>query len=178
MNFTFCPQCGEKLYLRSCGDEGEIPFCDNCKRPFFPFSYCCVICLCVTEDDSEIALIKQKYVSDSFVNVAGYVKQGEVPESTAVREVREEIGLETVSCGYVGSYYHAKSDNLMLGFICKVKKAELKTSVEVDSAEWFPLKYAQQLLRYDSVGWNLLNDYLKMEEKRRKAAIYKDNEIP
>ena len=150
----------EKLYPKHCGDEGEIPYCDNCKRPFFPFSYCCVICLCVTEDNSEIALIKQGYVSNNYVTVAGYVKQAETPESTAVREVREEIGLETVSCKYMGSYYYAKRDNLMLGYSCKVKKDKLKLSVEVDSAEWFPLKYAQQLLRSGSIGWNLLNDYL------------------
>lgn len=161
MNFKYCPECGEKLYPKNCGDEGEIPYCGNCKRPFFPFSYCCVICLCVTEDNSEIALIKQGYVSKNYINVAGYVKQGEAPETTAVREIREEIGLEAVSCKYVGSYYYAKKDNLMLGYICKVKKGELKLSVEVDSAEWFPLKYAQQMLRYDSIGWNLLNDYLR-----------------
>ena len=160
MNFKYCPECGEKLFPKTCGDEGEIPYCGNCKRPFFPFSYPCVICLCVTEDNSEIALIKQSYVSEHYVNVAGYVKEGETPETTAVREVMEEIGLETVSCKYVGSYYYAKRDNLMLGYVCKVKKGELKLSVEVDSAEWFPLKSAAQLLRQGSIAQNLLNDYL------------------
>ena len=132
----------------------------ECQRPFFSFSYSCVICLCLTEDNSEIALIKQKYVSDSFINVAGYIKRGETAESTAVREVKEEIGLDVVSCRYIRSYYSKKNDNLMFGFICKVRKDELKISCEVDSAQWFPLKYAQQMLRYDSIGWNFLNDYL------------------
>ncbi|MDE7288054.1 MAG: NUDIX domain-containing protein [Oscillospiraceae bacterium] len=160
MNFKYCPECGEKLFPKSCGDEGEIPYCGKCNRPFFPFSYPCVICLCVTEDNSEIALIKQSYVSEHYVNVAGYVKQGETPETAAVREVMEEIGLETVSCKYVGSYYYAKRDNLMLGYVCKVKKGELKLSVEVDSADWFPLKNAAQLLRQGSIAQNLLTDYL------------------
>ncbi|MDE6594689.1 MAG: NUDIX domain-containing protein [Oscillospiraceae bacterium] len=160
MNFKYCPECGEKLYPKICGDEGEIPYCGKCKRPFFPFSYPCVICLCVTEDNSEIALIKQSYVSEHYVNVAGYINQGETPETTAVREVMEEIGLETVSCKYLRSYYYAKRDNLMLGYVCKVKKGELKLSIEVDSADWFPLKNAAQFLRQGSVAQNLLNDYL------------------
>lgn len=160
MNFKYCPQCGEKLSPKICGDEGEMPYCGNCNRPFFPFSYPCVICLCVTEDNSEIALIKQSYVSDNYVNVAGYVKEGETPETTAVREVMEEIGLETVSCKYLGSYYYAKRDNLMLGYICKVKKGELKLSSEVDSAGWFPLKNAARFLRDGSIAQNLLNDYI------------------
>ena len=160
MNFKYCPQCGEKLSPKICGDEGEIPYCGNCNRPFFPFSYPCVICLCVAEDNSEIALIKQSYVSEHYVNVAGYVKEGETPETTAVREVMEEIGLETVSCKYLGSYYYAKRDNLMLGYVCKVKKEELKLSSEVDSAWWFPLKNAARFLRDGSIAQNLLNDYI------------------
>lgn len=165
MTFDYCPQCGAKLYLKNCGDEGEIPYCDNCRRPFFPFSYSCVICLCITEDNSEIALIKQGYVSKNYINVAGYIKRGENAEDTAVREVKEEIGLDVTELKYIHSYYYPKNDNLMFGFACKVKKAELKLSCEVESAEWFPLKYAQQILRYDSVGWNLLNDYLHSIEK-------------
>lgn len=161
MDFIFCPQCGEKLRLKSCGDEGEIPYCDGCKRPFFPFSYPCVICLCITEDGSEIALIKQGYVSENYVNVAGYVKRGETPESTAVREVKEEIGLDVVSVRYAGSWYHAKGDNLMLGFECKVKKGELSLSSEVDEAGWFPLDKAGELLRRDSIGMSLLEECLR-----------------
>lgn len=161
MDFSFCPQCGEKLRPRVCGDEGEVPYCESCKRPFFPFSYPCVICLCITEDGSEIALIRQSYVSENYVNVAGYVKRGETPESAAVREIKEEIGLDAVSVSYMGSWYHAKSDNLMLGFECRVKKGELILSSEVDEAGWFPLESARKLLRRGSIGMNLLEECLR-----------------
>lgn len=167
MDFTFCPRCGEKLRPKLCGDEGEVPYCESCKRPFFPFSYPCVICLCISEDGSEIALIKQGYVSENYVNVAGYVKQGETPEVTAVREIKEEIGLDAVSVGYVGSWYHAKSDNLMLGFECKVKKGELVLSSEVDEADWFPLESARNLLCRDSIGMSLLEKCLDRRSSER-----------
>lgn len=167
MDFTFCPRCGEKLSPKLCGDEGEVPYCESCKRPFFPFSYPCVICLCISEDGSEIALIKQGYVSENYVNVAGYVKQGETPESAAVREIKEEIGLDAVSVRYVGSWYHAKSDNLMLGFECKVKKGELTLSSEVDEADWFTLESARNLLRRDSIGMSLLEKCLDRRSSER-----------
>lgn len=138
-----------------------MPYCESCKRPFFPFSYPCVICICIAEDGSEIALIKQGYVSENYVNVAGYVKRGETPESTAVREVKEEIGLDAVSVRYVGSRYHAKSDNLMLGFECRVKKSELVLSSEVDEAGWFTPEDARKLLRRDSIGMSLLEECLR-----------------
>lgn len=164
MDFTYCPQCGEKLVPKVCGDEGEMPYCNSCKRPFFSFSYPCVICLCIDSESSEIALIKQGYVSENYVNVAGYVKRGETPENTAVREVKEEIGLDALSVSYAGSWYHAKSDNLMLGFVCKVKKGELVLSSEVDEADWFPLEKTRELLRRDSIGMSLLEKYLLESE--------------
>ena len=99
-------------------------------------------------------------MSENYVNVAGYVKQGETPENTAVREIKEEIGLDAVSVRYVGSWYHAKSDNLMLGFECRVKKGELVLSSEVDKAEWFTPENARKLLRRDSIGMSLLEECL------------------
>ena len=158
MEFTYCPDCGERLISRPIGDEGETPYCNNCKRPFFGFSYPCVICLCVSETE-EIALIKQSYVSENYVLVAGHIKAGENAENTAVREVFEETGLTVTSCRYLLSRYHSKSDCLMLGFLCRVKKGELKLSEEVDSGGWFSVSEAEGLLRQGSVGIEMLHQY-------------------
>ena len=147
-----------------------MPYCESCKRPFFPFSYPCVICLCITEDGSEIALIKQGYVSENYVNVAGYVKRGETPECAAVREVKEEIGLDAVSVRSLGSWYHARSGNLMLGFECRVKRGELILSSEVDEAGWFAPEDARKLLRRDSIGMSLLEECLRgLSSERRNG---------
>lgn len=161
MEFFFCPTCGEKLVKRPIGDEGLVPFCENCHRPWFPFSYPCVICLCVDEKE-HIALIKQAYVSERFVCVAGYVKPGEAVEHTAKREVEEETGLSVLDVQYVGSYPYEKRDNLMLGFVCRVKHGDFALSGEVDHAAWFTPQEAEVELRKGSVGKDLLRDYRKM----------------
>lgn len=160
MIFLFCPQCGDKLtHNKTFGDEGIIPFCEKCRRPWFGFSYPCVICL-VIDKDNNIALIKQSYVSDSHVCVAGYIKEGETAECTAKREVFEETGLNVLSLKYINSYHFKKNDNLMLGFVCLVKKDDFSLSCEVDSADWFTLDEAKLRLRTGSIGLRLLNDYL------------------
>lgn len=158
MEFTYCPDCGERLISRPIGDEGETPYCNSCKRPFFGFSYPCVICLCVSET-GEIALIKQSYVSETYVLVAGHIKAGENAEDTAIREVFEETGLIVTSCRYLLSRFHERSDCLMLGFLCRVKKGELKLSDEVDSGGWFSVSEAERLLRQSSVGIEMLHQY-------------------
>jgi len=160
MTFIHCPTCGCKLAQKEIGDEGPVPFCIPCNKPRFNFSYPCAICLVVSED-GEIALIKQKYVSDKFICVAGYVQQGETVEHTARREVEEETGLAVLSVKYIKSYYHEKSDNLMFGFVCKVKKSEFNISAEVDEAGWFSVNGAREQFKDGSVTKYLLEDWLK-----------------
>lgn len=163
MKFNHCPACGAALQGRILGDEGEVPYCEACSRPWFSFSYPCVICLAVDEN-GDIALIRQSYVSERFICVAGHIQQGETAEHTAAREVEEEIGLPMLSVKYISSYYHEKQDNLMLGFVCRVKRAELTLSCEVDEARWFAPDEAEEALRQASIAHRLLCDYFRMED--------------
>lgn len=160
MEFQYCPVCGASLEKREIGDEGMVPFCRTCRRPFFRFSSPCVLCL-VVDGCGSILLIKQAYVSESYVCVAGYVQEGETIEDSARREVEEETGLQVEQVRYLKSYYYEKRDNLMLGFVCTVKKASLHLSCEVDSAGWFLLEEAGNLLRKSSVAAVLLKDYMQ-----------------
>jgi NAD+ diphosphatase len=166
MTFEYCPKCGKKLVPKECGDDGNIPFCENCQRPFFPFSYPCVICLCVTEETNEAVLIKQAYVSDHYVQVAGYIKEGETPEEAAAREIYEEVGLDASEINYIGSFYHEKSGNLMLGYACKVKKEPLRLSSEVDSGDFFTFDEGLKLLKHGSIAYKLLDLYTNKELRK------------
>lgn len=164
MDFIHCPVCGEKLGGRQIGDEGIVPYCEGCKRPWFPFSYPCVICLAINEDN-EIALIRQTYATTRFVCVAGFISHGETAENTVVREIGEEIGLEVQSVRYVGSYYYEKNDNLMLGFAARVKKAPFRLSEnEVETAQWFSVEDAEKELSKGTTGICLLRDLLRQTE--------------
>lgn len=163
MIFTHCPQCGALLVPRNIGDEGEVPFCEGCSRPFFSFSYPCVICL-VHDGEGNFALIKQGYVSQNHVCVAGHIMRGETAEETALREVTEETGLETLSAKYLGSWYHSRGDNLMLGFAVKVRHGEFRISGEVDSAGWHSLEETRALLANGSVTNKLLAAFEKQGE--------------
>ena len=161
MKFVFCPRCGSKLTTKQVGDEGEIPYCESCGRPWFSFSYPCVICL-LTDGEGRFALIRQTYATKNYVCVAGFIKEQETAEQTAVREVREETGLEVVKLRYINSYYYPKHDNLMLGYVCTVMPDKFKLSGEVERAGWFTLEEARELLSHGTVGKDLLRDYLAL----------------
>lgn len=161
MHFTYCPHCGEKLTDREIGDEGLVPYCGHCQLALFDLPDTCTIALVVNEY-REAALLRQDYVSKtSYVCVAGHIKTGENAEQTAAREVQEEIGLTAESITYIGSYYHAKNDLLMLGFLAEVKKADFHISGEVDRADWFPLEDAPKQVREGSIAQQLILDCMK-----------------
>ena len=156
MHFRFCPFCGKQLIDKEIGDEGKIPFCENCSIPLWDMFTTSVIVAVINEYD-EIALLRQNYVSTTkYVCVAGIMKLGESAEETVAREVFEELGQTVESIQYVRSYPYDKKEMLMLGYKVTVKKKDLQLSGEVDSAEWVPLDKALSLLREGGIAWQLV----------------------
>lgn len=164
MRFKFCPDCGEKLILKPIGDEGDVPFCEKCSRPWFDMFSSAVIVLIINEY-GEAVLLKQNYMSDKYmVLVSGFIKPGESAEETARREVLEEVGLELDDNRLTATYWFAPKDMMMIGFIAHAKKAELKLSGEVDEARWVPAEEAIDLVHpKGAVSHALLDEYLKRD---------------
>ncbi len=161
MRFTYCPYCGEKLIKKEIGDEGLIPYCDRCKEPLWDMFTTSVICAVINEYN-EIALLRQEYVSETkYVCVAGIMKPGESGEEAAAREIKEETGLKVDELKYIKSYPYEKKEMLMLGYRAYVKKEELKLSVEVDAAEWFPLSESLEKLREGGIAWQLVKQIIE-----------------
>ena len=166
MRYIFCPVCGAKLTTREAGDDGQVPYCDRCEKYWFDTFPSCVIVLVHNEFD-EIVLGRQSYLSDRYASfTSGYITPGESAEETAYREVKEEIGLDLETLDYAGTYWFAKGDMLMHGFIGYAGKRELTLSPEVDSAEWVPALDAQSKMFPDSPGNAQYGVYRKYLERR------------
>ncbi len=156
MRFQYCPHCGKKLIKKEIGDEGLIPYCTACEVPLWDMFTTCIICAVVNEQ-KEVALLRQDYISKtSYVCVSGVMKLGESAETTAVREVKEEIGLDVEKLEYIQSYPFDKKEMLMLGYKASVKKKEFELSGEVDAVEWVKLEEALEKLREGGIAWQLV----------------------
>lgn len=137
MHFKYCPDCGQKLTERELGDEGMVPWCEKCDKPWFDMFPVATISL-VYNDNNEVLLLRQNYISTQFHNlVSGYITPGESAEECAVREIMEETGQKVEKLELVMTNWFAKKDMMMVGFFAKVHKSPLHLSVEVDSAGWY-----------------------------------------
>lgn len=165
MHYNYCPKCGMKLTDKMAGDDGKVPFCERCGQYWFDsFSSCCIVL--VANQYHEIALLRQMYMSDRFASfVSGYITPGENAEETAVREVKEELGIAIERLEYAGTYWFGAKEILMHGFIGFASKAAFRLSVEVDSAAWVPALKAPETMFPDRPGnamYPIYRKYLKI----------------
>lgn len=170
MRYLYCPRCGRKLTPRPAGDDGLVPYCDDCGQYWFDSFASCVIVL-VANEFREIAMLRQSYLSDEYWSyVAGFITPGETAEQTAFREVREELGLELERLEYGGTFWFSLREQLMHGFIGFVKKADFTLSGEVDRAQWVPAAHAPGRMfpeTPENTQYPLYRQYLQMVEGTR-----------
>ncbi len=167
MHFKFCPQCGAQLRQCNFGDDGIVPWCGHCQRPYFDIFPVVAITLVVNEL-GEAALLQQKYLSGKYYNfVSGYILPGETAEACARREVLEEIGVQVEKLRFVQSKWVREQDLLLLGFIASARKCSFVLSREVDKAVWVPAADARALVYPEgNITQTLLQIYLQEQGNR------------
>lgn len=162
MHFTFCPHCGAKLGSVPFGDDGRVPWCKSCHKPFFDIFPVVTITMVINELE-EVALLKPKYMSEKYYNfVSGYVKPGEKAELCAAREVQEEIGIEADSLQFVCSQWEPEQQMLLVGFMARATKGDFALSEEINTAVWAPVEQALNMVYpAGNITHTLLERYLQ-----------------
>ena len=161
----YCKECGQKLSLRFCENEGLVPYCDQCEQYMFP-QFSVAVSMVVTNRAQDKILLAKHTEDADFILFAGYVKKGENAEKTIPREIKEELGLSVVKTKYMSSRYHATKDVLMLNFIVVVEDTPIKLNEEIAEARWCAPEEALQLIRKGTTAEFFLNNAVR--ELKRK----------
>ena len=67
----------------------------------------------------------------------GGMESGELPTETAIRETREETGLEVTIDRLVGVYGKKDKDDVVFAFTCRMTGGQLSTTDEADECRYF-----------------------------------------
>ena len=152
MHYFYCPTCGAKTENRPAGDDGQVPYCRGCQKFLFDTFPTCTITL-VANRQNKVALLTQNYMSTQFKTlVSGYMQPGESAEESAIREVREELGLAVDSLQLKKTLWFDRGGMLMVAFLARVNEDEFALSSEVDEADWFDPAQALSLVHPDGPG--------------------------
>jgi len=93
-----------------------------------------------------------------FSALAGFVEAGETIEHCAVREVREEVGIEIANLRYFRSQPWPFPDSLMIAFFADYAGGEITPDPkEIEAADWFPRSALPPLPDQASIARHLID---------------------
>ena len=161
-----CQDCGNKLVLKFCENEGLVPYCDKCSEFKFP-PFKTAVSMVVVNKSQDKTLIA-KHSSGEFLLLAGYVKKGESAEKAIVREVKEETKLNTIKYKYMSSKYHEPRNVLMLNFITVVSDGELVSNRnEISEIKWCDFDEALSIVPEDTTAGFFLKNAISELKKNK-----------
>jgi NAD+ diphosphatase len=138
----FCPECKHPLVK---GDVANSRMCSRDKKMFYVNPSTCVNIYIVKNDDVLLAKRAIEPAKGAYDSVGGFVDSGENLEEAAIREAKEETGLDIILGEYLGStkdYYGSKDKPLVCaGFIARMTDEQAVPVPDDDVAElfWHPI---------------------------------------
>ncbi len=161
-NFRFCPECGGSLQPRLLKPgEPERLVCRDCEFVFYLDPKVAVGTI-IESDDGRVVLIRRSIEPGygRWVLPGGYVDRGEEVEEAAIREAREECGLDVRIEGLVGVYSYAGRTPIIIAYVAVIAGGTLVAADEALEARLFgPLEIPWNELAFPSTR-EALEDYL------------------
>ena len=106
-----------------------------------------VVALVFVAKDDAILLVKQDYGKRYWSLPGGMVESGESVDQAAIREVKEETGLDIRVKRVVGLYSKPSEDALAITFEGEVTSGSLTPSNEISDCRYFQFDHLPQPVR-------------------------------
>ncbi|MCY4660870.1 MAG: NUDIX hydrolase [Acidobacteria bacterium] len=164
-SWRFCPSCGGPLVPRRLkAGEPERPVCDRCGRVIYLDPKVAVGTV-ITNGEGEIALVRRSIEPGygKWVFPGGYVDRGEEPQVAAVREAREEAGLEIRLDGLIDIYAYAGATPIVIVYAAAAIGGLLEAADESLEAAW----YGPHAIPWDELAFPSTRDALRDHRRGR-----------
>jgi NAD+ diphosphatase len=137
---TFCPRCARRLAPREM--EGRTRYaCPDPSCAFVFYDNPLPVAAALVEHEGKVVLVRQHgWPEKWFGLVTGFIERGESAEDAALRELKEELGLDGHIESLIGVYPFAVRNELIVTFHVTAQGTialgpELEAFKAVDPAE-------------------------------------------
>jgi NAD+ diphosphatase len=134
--------------------------CPECKFVFYPRISPAVIVL--VERNNKVLLARNvNFPVGRYSILAGFLETGESLEQAAVREIREEVGIEISDLRYFDSQPWPFGRSLMIGFYAQYASGEIRVDGnEIAEADWFALDRLPELPPRISIARRMIDRFV------------------
>jgi NAD+ diphosphatase len=133
--------------------------CTSCKYEHYPHIHPCAIIL-VKRGNELLLTRKAEWPAGRYSLVAGFLDFGESLEECAIREVREETGIEICNIRYIGSQNWPFPAQLMAGFVADYAAGDICVEPnELEDARWFPVDALPNLPTRRSIARWIIDNF-------------------
>ncbi len=130
----YCPQCAAELVIRVI-DNIDRKACatDGCNYVFWN-SPTPVVAIIAEVEEGIVLAHNRKWPPGVFSIISGFIEERESPENTAVRELKEELGLDATEVLFVGNFIFERLNQLMVVFHIRAK-GDIQLNDELDEVK-------------------------------------------
>jgi NADH pyrophosphatase NudC (nudix superfamily) len=147
--YRYCPFCRAHLEDREI-DAAARRACPACD--FVEWGNPTPTAMVLVRCGERCLFIRQPFFPpDLWGLVNGFVERGETAEQAAVREVKEEVGLDVRLATMAGTFYFERKNLLLVGFVADSDTMEVKPSEEISEWQWATRDEVKSLRLGDSV---------------------------
>lgn len=163
-NHRFCGHCGTPTFMKKTEFGLECPACRLVAYPRISPAVMVLI-----ERGDELLLARSPHFRPGvFSALAGFVEAGETLEQCAVREVREEVGLEIENLRYYTSQSWPFPNSLMVAFFADYAGGEIMPDpTEIEAAGWFSRDALPPLPDHVSIARQLIDASCRLHNAQR-----------
>ena len=167
----FCPRCGGRLAHHIIGGE-EVAVCTVCGRRHYRNAKPCAGVLILREGKVLLVYRNVDPYKGYWDIPGGFMGAEELPEACAVREAREETGLNVRLVGFLGFYmdrYQFQREwftTLNIYFVAEAD-GEPQAADDADAFAWFPLDALPEKIAFEHEP-QVLGDLQRWAEQQDK----------
>lgn len=139
IQYNYCPRCGNEI-----DSSTEPPHCASCDITYYRNAKPCASVLIIKDGKVLLAKRANEPHKGEYDIVGGFMEADELPEAAAIREAKEETGLDIRVTSLLGVYVDRYGENgdytLNLHYIGEIIGGEEKAMDDVAELEWLPIK--------------------------------------
>jgi len=165
VNYKYCPQCKKSLETSQ-----EHPYCTNCDIYIYQNPKPTASVLPIKNGKVLISIRAIKPYKGSYDTIGGFLQLDEHPEEAAIRETKEETGLDIKILHLLPMHkerYGKDGDHLInIFYVGKVVGGKMKPADDVESLHWIPINKVPKM-PFKSANL-AIKDLQKWYEKQNK----------